>query len=262
MSRTINQWLEEIVSPDPVLGPIYRGEEQKLGKIYTEYFYRDPRRPIIKENNVFKAPADGILISNGIYNVEDDTYTLKGAEFDLQTIIGNNQEFWNYLDKEKIKYVQIYSIFMTFYSPHWVRTPIDAKCLGRTHMKPILTRNMPMVEVEDQIFKSDKHIFKMSSVESYYSYNERKCSHYAMLNGPKNYHFQVNMIADEEVNALATFDDTSSCFESQGKKFGIIFKGSTTDLILPIRKDVVIENLIQPGMVVEAGVDSLCRILY
>lgn len=87
-------------------------------------------RPIIKETDVFKAPADGVLVSNGVYNIEDDTYILKGAEFDLPTIIGNNQSFWDYLQKENIKYVQIYSIFMTFYSPHWNRVPIDSQCIN------------------------------------------------------------------------------------------------------------------------------------
>ena len=69
MSRTIQQWLDEVVNPDPVLGPIYRGEKTELGNIYTHYFWRNPKRPIIKENDVFKAPADGVLVSNGVYDI-------------------------------------------------------------------------------------------------------------------------------------------------------------------------------------------------
>lgn len=260
--RTIEQWLNEIVNVDPVLGPVYRGEKTSLGDIYTNYFYRDPRRPCIKKDNTFKAPADGIIISNGIYNINEDTYWLKGAEFDLFTIIGNNSSFWDYLTENKVKYVQIVSIFMTFYSPHWVRVPIDSKLVDRSHMLPIMTKNMPMVEVEDQIFKSDKHIFKMSSVENYYSYNERVCNHYAMVNGPKNYHYQVNMIADEEVNCVTTFEDTSSALVRQGQKMGMILKGSTTDLILPLKDGVHIETLAQPNMVVEAGVDDVAKIYF
>ena len=101
----------------------YRGEKYTIKK--SAYYVKK------KLQNV------DVYRSDGIYNIEDDSYTLKGAEFDLPTIIGNNQSFWNYLQKEKIKYVQIYSIFMTFYSPHWNRVPIDSQCINRTQNHPI-----------------------------------------------------------------------------------------------------------------------------
>lgn len=259
MARTIEKWLEEVVNKDPVLGPIYREEKTELGDIYTHYFWRNPKRPIIKEDDVFKSPADGVLVSNGVYNIEDDTYILKGAEFDLPTIIGNNQGFWDYLQKEKIKYVQIYSIFMTFYSPHWNRVPIDSKCISRTHMKPLMTTNMPMVEVEDQIIK--EKVFRMSSIESYYNVNERLCSHYSLINGPKNYSYEVVQVADSEVNRCLAFHNEGD-IASQGDIYGLIMQGSTADLILPCKSDVTIENLAEVGTVVEAGVDNLCKIHY
>ena len=259
MARSIQQWIDEVVQKDEVLGPIYRGEKTDLGDIYTHYFFRNPKRPIIKESDVFKAPADGILVSNGIYDIRDDTYILKGAEFDLPTIIGNNQSFWNYLEKEKINYVQIYSIFMTFYSPHWNRVPIDSQCINRTHMKPLMTTNMPMVEVEDQIIKD--RLFKMSSIESYYNVNERLCSHYSLINGPKDYHYEVVQIADAEVNRCLAFHNDGD-IAKQGDLFGLIMQGSTADLILPCKPGVTIENLASVGTVVEAGVDSLCKIHY
>lgn len=259
MARTIQQWLDEVVNPDPVLGPIYRGEKTELGNIYTHYFWRNPKRPIIKENDVFKAPADGVLVSNGVYDITKDTYTLKGAQFDLPTIIGNNTSFNKYLQDNNIKYVQIYSIFMTFYSPHWNRVPIDSQCIDRTHMKPLMTTNMPMVEVEDQIIK-DK-VFKMSSIESYYNVNERLCSHYSLVNGPCNYHYEVVQIADSEVNRCLAFHNEGN-FAAQGELFGLIMQGSTADLILPCKNGVTIENLATVGTVVEAGVDNLCKIHY
>lgn len=259
MARSIEKWVEEVIQPDKVLGPIYRGENSAYGEIYTNYFFRNPMRPIIKETDVFKAPADGVLVSNGIYNIEDDTYILKGAEFDLPTIIGNNQSFWGYLQKEKIKYVQIYSIFMTFYSPHWNRVPIDSQCINRTHMKPLMTTNMPMVEVEDQILK--EKVFRMSSIESYYNVNERLCSHYSLINGPKNYHYELVQIADQEVNRCLAFHNEGN-FAAQGELMGLIMKGSTADIILPCKPGVVIENLATVGTVVEAGVDNLCKIHY
>lgn len=259
MARTIDQWLNEVVYPDPILGPIAKEEDKDYGKMYTGYFYRDPKRAIIKEDDVFKSPADGILVSNGIYDVRDDTYILKGAEFDLPTIIGNNKGFWEYLDKEKINFVQIYSIFMTFYSPHWNRVPIDSICIDRTHMDPVVTTNMPMIQVEDEIVK--QRIFNMASVEEYYSVNERLCSRYSLLDGPKNYQYEIVQVADQEVNQCVAFYNMGKKAQ-QGEKFGMILSGSTADLILPCKPGVTIENLATVGTVVEAGVDSLCQILY
>lgn len=259
MARTIDDWLKNVVNSDPILGPIYRGEQKALGDIYTHYFFRNPKRPMIKENDVFKAPADGVLVSNGIYNIEEDTYILKGAEFDLPTIIGNNQAFWDYLQNEKIKYVQIYSIFMTFYSPHWNRVPIDSKCLNRTHMKPLVTTNMPMVEVEDQIIK--EKVFNMSTIESYYNVNERLCSQYSLVDGPKNYRYELVQVADSEVNRCLAFHNEGD-IAKQSDIFGLIMQGSTCDLILPCKSGVTIENLATVGTVVEAGVDNLCKIHY
>lgn len=259
MARSIEKWIKEIVDPDPVLGPIYRGEQKAYGDIYTHYFFRNPKRPIIKESDVFKAPADGVLVSNGIYNINDDSYILKGAEFDLPTIIGNNQSFWNYLQNENIKYVQIYSIFMTFYSPHWNRVPIDSQCIDRTRMKPLTTTNLPMVEVEDQIMK--EKVFRMSSIESYYNVNERLCSHYSLINGPKNYHYELVQIADQEVNRCLAFHNEGE-IAKQAELMGLIMSGSTCDIILPCKNGVTIENFAEVGTVVEAGVDNLCKIHY
>lgn len=259
MARSIEKWLEEVVNPDPILGSIYRGEKQAYGDIYTHYFFRNPKRPIIKEDNVFKASADGVLVSNGIYDIDEDSYILKGAEFDLPTIVGNNQSFWKYLEEEKIKYVQIYSIFMTFYSPHWNRVPIDSMCIDRTRMKPLVTTNMPMVEVEDQIIK--EKVFRMSSIENYYNVNERLCSHYSLVDGPKNYHYELVQVADQEVNRCLAFHNEGE-IAKQADLMGLIMSGSTCDLIMPLKNGVHIENIAEVGTVVEAGVDNLCRIHY
>lgn len=259
MARTIENWINEVIQKDEILGPIYRGEKQTYGDIYTHYFFRNPKRPLIKENDIFKAPADGVLVSDGVYNINEDTYILKGVEFDLPTIIGNNQGFRDYLKEEKIKYVKIYSIFMTFYSPHWNRVPIDSMCINRTRMKPLMTANMPMIEIEDQIIK--EKVFRMSNIQDYYNANERLCSHYSLISGPKNYHYELVQVADQEVNRCLAFHNEGE-IAKQSDLMGLIMSGSTCDIILPCKDGVVIENLAIVGTVVEAGVDNLCKIHY
>ena len=101
----------------------------------------------------------------------------------------------------------------------------------------------------------------MSNVESYYNYNERLCSHYSLIEGPRNYHYQLVQVADSEVNRCVAFYNEGDVAR-QGETFGLIMQGSTCDLILPLKDGVHIENLAEVGTVVEAGVDNLCKIHY
>lgn len=231
----------------------------KYGEISQYYFHRDPVRPVYKQNNVFLAPADGVVVSNGIYDINKDTYILKGGEFDLPTIIGNDETFWKYMKDNKVKYVQILSIFMTFYSCHINRCPIDSKLVNRKHQMPIMTKNQPMVTVEDRLLLGDIGAIRYSDIESYYVCNERVISHYSTMDS--GYHYELVQIADEEVDAIWNINDSNSCFTKAAKRIGGIRKGSTCDLILPLIDGVHFEILPagQVGMVVEAGTDSVIK---
>ena len=115
MSQSLKSWASKIKQDSHFFD---ENGSLKYGEVSQYYFHRDPVRPVIKQENVFLSPADGVVVSNGIYNINDDTYFLKGGEFDLPTIIGNDASFWKYMKDNKVKYVQILSIFMTFYSCH------------------------------------------------------------------------------------------------------------------------------------------------
>lgn len=161
----------------------------------------------------------------------------------------------------KVKYVQILSIFMTFYSCHINRCPIDSKLINRKKQLPVMTKNQPMVSVEDQLLLGDIGAIKYSDIESYYAVNERVISHYKTMNG---YHYELVQIADQEVDAIWNIDDSSSAFTKQSKRIGGIRKGSTCDLILPLVPGYNFEILPsgQVGQVVEAGSDSVIKMYY
>lgn len=256
MAITLKTWAEQ-VKKDPYF--FDESGNLKYGEVSQYYFHRDPVRSVYKQNNVFLAPADGVVVSNGIYNINDDTYFLKGGEFDLPTIIGNDETFWTYMKNNNVKYVQILSIFMTFYSCHINRCPIDSKLIRRKKQMPVMTKNQPMVSVEDKLLLGDMGAIKYSDIESYYSYNERVISHYVTMD--HGYHYELVQIADEEVDSIWNIDDSGSAFTKAAKRIGGIRKGSTADLILPLVPGYNFEILPagQVGMVVEAGSDSVIK---
>lgn len=258
MSQTLQNWAKEIKKDSH-----FFDEEGNLkyGEVSQYYFHRDPVRPVIKQDNIFLAPADGVVVSNNIYNIRDDVYYLKGGEFDLPTIIGNDSTFWEYMKKNNVKYVQILSIFMTFYSCHINRCPIDSKLICRKRQMPVMTKNQPMVSVEDQLLLGDIGAIRYSDIESYYAVNERVISHYKTMNG---LHYELVQIADQEVDAIWNIEDSSSAFTKAGKRIGGIRKGSTADIILPLVPGYNFEILPagQVGQVVEAGKDSLIKMYY
>lgn len=257
MALELKIWAEQI-KKDPHF--FDENGNLKYGEISQYYFHRDPVRPVFKQDDVFLAPADGVVVSNGIYSIEDDTYFLKGAEFDIDTIIGNDETFWKYLVSNKVKYVQIISIFMMFYSVHINRCPIDSKLLKRKYQMPVLTKNQPMVSVEDKLLLGNIGAISYSDIENYYSVNERVISHYKTMK--HGYHYELVQIADQEVDAIWNINDSGSNFTKAGKRIGGIRKGSTCDIILPLVNGVHTEILPagQVGMVVEGGTDSLVKI--
>lgn len=258
MAIPLKEWAEQVKKDNHFFD---ENNKLKYGEVSQYYFHRDPVRPVIKQNDVFLSPADGVVVSNGIYSIKDDTYFLKGGEFDLPTIIGNDNTFWKYMQNNKVKYVQILSIFMTFYSCHINRCPIDSKLINRKKQLPVITKNQPMVSVEDQLLLGDIGAIKYSDIESYYAVNERVISHYKTMNG---LHYELVQIADQEVDSIWNIDDSSSCFTKAAKRIGGIRKGSTCDIILPLVPGYNFEILPagQVGMVVEAGKDSLVKMYY
>ena len=258
MAIPLKEWAEQVKKDNHFFE---ENNKLKYGEVSQYYFHRDPVRPVIKQNDVFLSPADGVVVPNGIYSIKDDTYFLKGGEFDLPTIIGNDNTFWKYMQNNKVKYVQILSIFMTFYSCHINRCPIDSKLINRKKQLPVITKNQPMVSVEDQLLLGDIGAIKYSDIESYYAVNERVISHYKTMNG---LHYELVQIADQEVDSIWNIDDSSSCFTKAAKRIGGIRKGSTCDIILPLVPGYNFEILPagQVGMVVEAGKDSLVKMYY
>lgn len=256
MALPLKTWAEQIKKDSHFFD---ENGNLKYGEVSQYYFHRDPIRPVFKQNNVFLAPADGVVVSNGIYNINEDTYFLKGGEFDLPTIIGNDETFWKYMKDNKVKYVQILSIFMTFYSCHINRCPIDSKLICRKHQMPVMTKNQPMVAVEDQLLLGEIGAIKYSDIESYYAYNERVISHYTTMD--HGYHYELVQIADEEVDSIWNINDSGSAFTKAAKRIGGIRKGSTCDIVLPLVPGVHFETLPagQVGMVVEAGSDSVIK---
>lgn len=250
MAKSLLEWSKE-VSEDPRF--------KDTASMYSLTFFRDPLRTIIKQPDVMLAGADGIIVHNGIHKIDDEVFIEKGEEFDLETIIGNNESFWKYLEDNNVKYVKIISIFMTYYSVHINRVPIDSKLKEWTLLPSITSKNYPMLDCEEALRLNLPEKIS-SSLAGFWSDNERVCNHFVA--NDYNLHYLINQIADDEVNAITPFIKSEDAnMLKQGQRFSMIRRGSQCDLVLPIVNGIAYEDLCQVNTVVEAGIDPLVRII-
>lgn len=250
MAKTLAEWSKEI-NEDPNF--------KDMAFVYQQYFHRDPLRTILKQPDVMLSSADGIIVHNGIHKIDDEVFIEKGEEFDLETIIGNNESFWNYLKDNNVKYVKIISIFMTYYNVHLNRVPIDSKLKEWTLLPSITSKNYPMLDCEEALRLNLPEKIS-ASLAGFWSDNERVCNHFVA--NDYNLHYLVNQIADDEVNSITPFIKSEDAnMLKQGARFSKILRGSQNDIILPIINGITYEDLCQVNTVVEAGIDPLVRII-
>ena len=54
MALPIKKWISDVVNPIK--------KEKNITQLSTEYFFRDPSRPMFNNYNFFYSPADGIIL--------------------------------------------------------------------------------------------------------------------------------------------------------------------------------------------------------
>ena len=212
-----------------------------------QLFMRDDPRPIIQDPSAFYSCADGIILYNKIVKNAQEKVEVKGVPYSVDDIIGKD-----ILDGPCL----VCGVFMTFADVHINRIPYTGT-IEWEKLDPITTMNWSMDAQEEKIFgnKIPKGK-KVSGVKNQYLYNNAR-----MLNTiyvpEKNYTYYIVQVADYDVNTILPFASQQRRMMLQGDRFSFIRWGSQCDIIMPLRKDLKIQPLIDSDMHVEAGVDKI-----
>jgi phosphatidylserine decarboxylase len=216
-----------------------------------QLFMRDDPRPIILDPSAFYSCADGIVLYNKIVKNAQEKVEVKGVPYSVDDIMGKD-----IIDGPCL----ICGVFMTFADVHINRVPYTST-IEYERIDPISTMNWSMDAEEEKIFGSKvKHGKKVAGVQNQYLYNNAR-----MLNTfyvPQyDYKYYVVQVADYDVNAILPFATKQKDKMMQGDRFSFIRWGSQCDLILPLRKDLNIQPLIEKDMHVEAGIDKVASLV-
>ncbi len=236
MAKTIEQWLEQDVSP-------FKDESVKW--LSQHHFFRDPIRPIYSDASLFFAPADGIILFQESVSPSEPLLEVKGKPYSLRDAMRDDS-----FDRSAL----IIGIFMTFYDVHVNRIPYAGR-LSYKELEPIDSFNYPMLEVEKSILDD----LRVDLGNSHYLHNNQR-----MLNRVYSTELRQNyyilQIADYDVDCVTPFELKQNWPVSQNQRFSQIRFGSQVDLIVPLSDRYDFTTVQETGMHVEAGVDPLIRI--
>jgi len=220
-------------------------EKHTQGEIMTEDFFRDPLRPMYITPDVFYAPADGIVLYAMDRVKPDDFLEIKGKDFTLKDLLADQ----DYQDESAVV-----GIFMTAYDVHINRAPTAAYYLGTRDTDYIYTHNISMLMAENELLE-EFHYSK--DALSYLMTNEKRVS--SFYGNEVRHKFYVVQVGDKDVDVILTWGKGKHI--KQGDRFGQIRFGSQCDVIIPRKKGYEYELLVKPLEHVEAGRDSIIKVM-
>ena len=130
--------------------------DKKPVQLITKYlFFREERNPIINDNRIILSPAYGTVIGVSKTNIESDDSVVnaKGVHYSLKDMVGHDKETVKYL--KKFKHIYVMDIFMSFYDVHTNHVPYISYQQRFKQLKPLMTRNAPMLATEENLFKEN-----------------------------------------------------------------------------------------------------------
>lgn len=238
MAQELEDWLNTEVA---------KAEKYSINRLSTEYFFRDPSRPIYIDYQHFYSPADGVILYQKIINNPDDPVVeIKGKNYTIKNVMG---------DEEFNTPCLVIGIFMTFYDVHINRIPYSGM-LKFKMLEPIESENRPMLALEKDILNA---VINPDNME-YLKYNERMKN--TIYVPSLDYTYHLIQIADEDVNVISHFTQDQNEHFGQNDRFSFIRWGSQVDLVLPLDERFDFEILLKDTMHVNAGLDKLVKINF
>ena len=237
MCKTIKEFLNRL--------DIKEIRKHDMGKLMAEDFFRDPCRHITINDDLFLAPADGVVLYAHPEVKPDQDLEIKGKNFTLKDMLAYPEYAENSL---------VVGIFMTSLDVHINRIPFSAYFIDRFETNFIYTHNISMILVENELlfeFGYDKKSL------GYLTSNEKKVSVFYAPTIKSRYY--IVQVGDKDIDVVLNWGHGRHLH--QGIRFGAIRYGSQVDLVIPLKKGNKYEVLVKPLDHVEAGIDPIVRVV-
>jgi phosphatidylserine decarboxylase len=143
---------------------------------------------------------------------------------------------------------------MTFYDVHVNRIPYPGR-LSYKELDPIDTHNYPMLDVEKNLIDD----IRINTNEFDYLHNNQRMLNRVFAPDLKQ-HYYILQVADYDVDSITPFSLKQNQPCAQNQRFSQIRYGSQVDLIVPVSHRFEFIPLIEAGLHVEAGIDTLIRV--
>ncbi|WP_086819818.1 phosphatidylserine decarboxylase [Allokutzneria sp. NRRL B-24872] len=237
MAQSLESWIESDVRPF---------EDKSLSYLSQYHFFRDPTRAASCDPGLFFAPADGILLYQGVVKADEPVVEIKGVPYTPRDAL-RDPDF----DRPSL----VIGIFMTFFDVHVNRIPYSGRLSWRT-VEPIDTLNHPMLAMEQDLL-TELRIDPDRA--GYLHHNQRVVNRIDVPALRQSYY--VLQIADHDVDAITPFALRQNRPVFQGRRFSQIRYGSQVELVIPLSDHAEFVPLQRTGTHVQAGVDPLVRVV-
>ena len=210
------------------------------------YFFRNPDRKIVYDDNYILSPADGFVVYIKRVEPGGEIFSIKKGK----SILLNDLMFID--DKSLLKKPGwLIGISMTPFDIHYNRTPIRGTIKKIRHDFPTKKKiNSDMFPGLQNMFFNIKPFYANCD---YIISNERA----SFIIKNEKMSIYVTQIADNWIKKIVTFKDRTEI--KQGEVFGLIRMGSQVDLFIPDEKNRI-DVIVEERKHVEAGTTSLARI--
>lgn len=236
MAKSLSEWLEQDVAPVA---------DEPLRWLSSQYFFRDPPRPVYSDTAYFFAPADGIVLYQNEVAPDEALLDIKGRSYSLRDAMRDE-----HYDRRSL----VIGIFMTFYDVHINRVPYPGR-LSYRKLEAIATHNRPMIDVEHALV--EKLRLRLDRAE-YLRDNQRVLNR--VWSDTLGDAYYILQIADYDVDSITPFELSQNEPVGQGQRFSQIRYGSQVDLIVPLSERFDLETVQPNGVHVEGGIDPVIRI--
>lgn len=210
------------------------------------YFFRNPDRKIVYDDDFILSPADGFVIYIKKVEPRREIFSIKnGNSILLDDLMFINEE--SLLDMPG----WLIGISMTPFDIHYNRTPIRGIIKKIRHDFPTKRKkNSDMFPGLQNMFFNLKPFYSNCD----YIINNERAS-YVVKN--ENLSVYVTQIADDWIKKIVTFKDQTDI--KQGEVFGLIRMGSQVDLFIPDEKGRI-EVLVEERKHIKAGITTIARV--